>query len=304
MQIAIIGAGAVGRGLIAPLLLERGHLVSFIEREDPLARGLSEGYYATRIALSSPIEMVGPVTCSLRDFDIRQSLNQADLIFVSVRVENLDSIPELLQRTRAPVILVENTPNAANLFMQKCGMLGITNGIAECVIPKSPYVEIDPTFCYRDSGGYLILEQAPTWIISGKIIQSIDFAFDWKLKWLYHCALHAVIGYVGIHRSIKYVSEVLNIKDLYDAILGLFVEVGKKTFMDSSLHHLGAARRLKEEFSALKNPAVLDLCSRVTRDPKRKIQLGERLDAIRSIVGNNPILSEAIEQAEKMAEDE
>lgn len=298
MNIAIVGAGAVGRGLIAPLLFHQRveHRITFIEREDDLARGLQSGYYPIRYSFNTGIEWIGPVDSPLRSFEVKGAMQAAQLVFVSVRPQNLESTVGTLRSSSCPIVAVENTKDAAGLLNGWLGGTRASNGIAECVIPLSQHSRTDPTFTYGDQIGYLVLEKSSP-VDGDKILVSENFQQSWASKWYFHCGLHAVIAYIGLAKGFERIDEVLQNRELYCGISGAFHLLAQRVAAELNISPVVFTTRLQQELSTLMSPVIPDTCERVGRDAERKIKRGERLQDIRERV-QHPLVERAFVQAQ------
>lgn len=339
MNVVIFGAGAVGRGLLAPIFCRAGHAVTFFETNSWIVSELCRRtYIPTRTSPTSAIEFIGPC----RALNPRPNLTEygdalekyvkisdkiiakADLIVTAVRVENLSEVAEMLaialsQRDSAlpvvPVWVCENTPNAARKFEMMVGDNTVRatyhSAIAETVVPEIPpdLRKIDPLLAYIDPSGHIIVDADPSTKDSPKskgIGYSTDFAFDWDLKWYCHCALHAVVAFLGLKAGHTYIHEAMRDKEFsrieqFTAPIheALSVKHGGKR---NNAKFDRIADRFSDELFQLSDGTRPDLCTRVARDAARKIQPGERLmDALALVGGKNAVIEEAIEYARGIA---
>jgi mannitol-1-phosphate/altronate dehydrogenase len=319
MRIVIFGAGAVGLGLLGKIFAGAGHYVCFIEKQFEIVRRLSMNPYYL-VYLGGHSESVGPVTAVVPNERVCEEINSADAIFTSVRVENIGEVVGLLAealpqypRGELDIIAVENMPcadvmihKAINAVSKKAQSKNINcwQGIAECVIPE---MRQDPQFLASaltngDRSGYLVLPKD----LEGKfghmrcLNYSEDFAFDWALKWHCHCALHAVIAFVGLHRGFKFIDQTVRdaafLAELRTLVSSATSALGVKHGRASQI-----SKRFDAEILSLINPHIPDTCQRVARAPGRKVQVGERLRDLEILIGRHPLVSEAINQATQMA---
>ncbi len=321
MRIVIIGAGAVGRGLIGKAFSNAGNYVCFVDKNDDLARALWQGGdYLVNDGITTQI--VAPITARRKPDLIDREIARADVIFVSVRVENLADVAETLARgltkrkTHCDIIVIENM-NAAGYELKEMlkerisdSLISCFSGIAEATIPEVPsdLAELDSTYCYTDARAWLVLPDAlrdRAWVRNvDELVFAEDFAFAWDLKWYLHCALHALVAYTGLAHNYVYISEVLDNNELRQQIDGIMQIVVLELSRQYPNRWDEIADRLDSEIALLVQPDLLDTCARVARDAKRKILPGERLDALLKMTGEQPILMLAIKQARKTAEEQ
>jgi len=321
MRILIYGAGQIGRGLIGRIFCNAGYRVVFVEKRVEVVRRLStNGYYP--LNTGNGLQWVGPVAaCMLSAED--ESLAVTDIVVCCVRVENMEEVANRLASVlvgrpkdakRIDVLVVENMPHAdlhlknltQGLANETINNLIFNQGIAECIIPEVDLEvqALDPALANGDSTGYLVV---PDTLEKGLehikgIFCSSDMDFSWALKWYCHCAFHAVLGYVGIARGFTHIDEVVDDKLSQSAITHLMREIvwGLERSYPRRSNEIWD-RVYNVEHFGLAHPAVRDTCARVTRDSARKVAPGERLQDLRELVGEHPLVVEAIRQAERMA---
>jgi len=320
MNAVVFGAGAVGRGLIARLLVRAGHHVHFAEKQPKLARALnSHGCYPVNMG-SLGLELVRPVSASASTRPVFTALNQAACVFTCVRVENLFDVGRLLAAyvssptaKRLQVVVVENAPHAGRILatiIQDHTAVDLTHsplfvqGIAECGIPDvdgtiKPFV---PTLCNGDRDGFLIVPKQVEPILGQVqgVSYTSDIGFDWTLKWFCHCALHAVVAYVGLRRGYILVKDVMADAE-FCRELGTLIVRATSALSERYGRSSDIAARFQREVSSLTAPGMPDTCLRVARDAKRKVQPRERLLEFEALVHGHPLLNEAIQQASAMA---
>ncbi len=319
MRVVIFGAGAVGLGLLGKVLIGGGHRVCFVEKRTRVVRQLSADQHYS-VDFGGRSELLGPVAACVPGKDARGALRTADAVFTCVRMENIRDVVEVLVdamehhlQSRLDIIAVENIPCADAIIRDAVAEAttrppqpGITcwHGVAECVIPevRAESQIVPSALSYADRNGYLVLpkELETKFGHSAGIVYSADFAFDWVLKWYCHCALHAVIGFVGLHRGFAFIDQTLR-----DALFfRQFSTLTASTIRALGLKHGRFSRiseRINAEVNSLLNPHIPDTCQRVARDPARKVRKNERLRDLERLVGGHPLVSEAIDHATHMA---
>lgn len=312
MRIVVYGAGAVGRGLIGRLFCNAGHRVAFVEKQMEVARRLAMNSYYP-LNTGAGLEWIGPVASCMPGTEASE-LAAADVVVCCVRVENMAEVAEAMRKphgpraTPLPVIVVENTPNAGAQFTSLLSNLDFCcySGIAECVIPEvDPDVQLlDPALMNGDAAGYLVLPVQLEKVLGDikGISYSTEFEFDWALKWYCHCALHAVIAYVGLARGFKYIDEIVCDARFSREMNSLNAKIAKRLGRQCRVAGVSrVAARLDIERETMTQAAIRDTCARVARDPARKIQPGERLMDLQVLVGGHPLITEALLQAQRMA---
>lgn len=320
MNILIFGCGAVGRGLLGEIFAA-DHTVTFIEPDQQIRLFISrrKSYpvsYEKKDDLRGGrvCQWVGPVQIAAAP--TRQMAHTADIVFTAVRVENIPAvaadIAKLLgwrkdnTRRPLPIVAVENTPDADWLLGREVAKHNpahaqFSRGIAECIIPlPDEWIAcFNPTLVIGDPEGYLVLErgQVPDWLefIRPRVamLDHPDFGRAWVFKWLLHCSLHALAGFVGLRAGLVHVHEVLQ-----DTILGAEIRRVMGLAVSRLSQYPGAQERLDLEISGMLRR--VDTCARVARDAQRKTQLGERLHALAEATNNDPFVMAAWDYARRL----
>lgn len=337
MNILIIGAGAVGRGLIAPLFGKGHHRITFYDTNARLARALDrEGRYPLTIGHPDLWQWVEIAGARHKAAEVLPVMARSDIIFVAVRVGNLPAVAEVLriglikaaQRGRQDglrIVVCENTPEAAaelahGLDGDALDAFGarVVDGIAECIIPE-PTAEMrrrNALLGYHDPQGYLVVD-AQAWGSyphpglppsqerrqgkeHGGIVFEENFALAWDLKWYCHCALHALVAYLGIAAGCTHIHEAMADKELARRVRVVIQKAEERLIAKYPDEQARIHSRIAHEFDVLGDDTRPDPCARVGRDAARKAQKGERLDALLELVGGkNATIEKALEIAKE-----
>ncbi len=326
-RIVVMGAGAVGRGLLGKIFANSGHRVCFVEKDTMLAMQLANNFYYP-LNVDGTIEWVGPITAVPLSSEgkVIEEIREANLVLVSVRRENLEGVTKLLKRALGlcpqlletkKIILVENMPNAADeaikvLRVDVSAVMHLKpncyQGIANCVIPEVPdeIKKLDPTFMYGDSRGYLVLPKSAQeeWM-DDATIEFVDdgrFALEWDMKWYLHCAFHLVVGLLGCKNKEEFVYQVFENKDLRSKLVFLESSIAASLCLksgDGAEQNTITDRAQDEIMWMSQRNAIPDTCKRLIRDLARKVEPGERLDDLIGLLGQHAVVNEATDYAEE-----
>lgn len=287
MRIQIIGAGCVGRGLLGRLLCSPQHEVIFLDKNKEVVDRLNTLRYYHTLGYDGSTRTVGPCSARL----LSKATVDANLVFISVQMENLHNVIEQVGadvRRPTNVFLVENGPNLVGLAGGICdnGLIAWRRGIAECVIPEIENQQ-DPTLVYHDELAHLIVgdkAKLADLLFKTKLAFSRTLLKEvpekslgkyWHSKWLQHCALHLVVGLLGLKNGLTLVQDVVR-SELYSQVSSVVFDTAEsleEIWPDSEVSFM--ERGLFELQQMRKNP--IDTCARVARNPRRKCIRGERL---------------------------
>ena len=287
-----IGAGAVGRGLLAPKLIDAGYMVTFCDTDFSIVKRINSMRYYPLVGRGI-FKWIGPVT-AMQSRDIEKWITATndtafdyDYIFVSVKANNLPDVAPIVDyiidhSERNPLVyIVENYNNASEKFgnMLKADGAIVADSIANVIVPLSPHQNQDPTFTVYDPNMELVLEKvkgAPL-ISTARYVNREEFEFEWALKFWLHCSVHAFVGFWGIRHGFEYVHEVIT-SSPHDIVVSDFMKmIADAILIDYPMMENEIRKRMQSEFKAMADSLMLDDLYRVSRDIDRKLDPDERL---------------------------
>lgn len=295
----IVGGGAVGRGLLAPKLIDAGFMVTIADVNQYVLDRLDDMRYYPLVGRGI-FKWIGPIDVwdvsrivypdlLLTNIYFPETID-FDYIFVSVKANNLPDVAKVVKsvvdrNTKDVVVyVIENLMSAADKFCKLLDGLGeyntvILDGIANVVVPVSPHQEQDPAFTVYDPNMELVLikpDNAP-FINTVKYVTNGDFDFEWFKKFYLHCSVHAFVAYWGIEHGFEYIHEVVT-SSPHEAVVSGFINlVGRAMKFVYPWNSNDIDERGKFEFRCMADDLYMDDCYRVARDPIRKLEYDERL---------------------------
>jgi len=296
-KILIIGGGAVGRGLIAPKLIDAGFMVTIADVDRDITDRLATMKYYPLVGRGI-FKWIGPVSVwnateiiypRIAPSTVTYSFD-FDYIFISVKANNLSEAAKVAKfvinnnKKNIVVYIIENLMSAADKFCKLLDELEeydtrVLDGIANVVVPVSPHQEQDPTFTVYDPNMELVLvkSQDTPFINTAKYVTNSEFDFEWFKKFYLHCSVHAFVAYWGIEHGFEYIHEVVT-SSPHDAIVSGFINlVGRAMKFVYPDRANEIDERGKFEFRCMADHLMMDDCYRVARDPVRKLEYDERL---------------------------
>ena len=284
-HVVIIGAGKTGRGFLARLMKEAGREIVFIEKNEELIAKLREkiSYEVHFFGNSSEKIIIDNYQIyHWKEKEVKEALENAELIFVSVGGENLEEVgerlKEILSREKdAYIITAENATNPAKRLEESMGnkRVKVSESTVFCTTIEKEGVHISsenyPYLQYNVD----LLEGKEFPITTLKAIHKFE---DFLTRKLYtYNAASCIIAYLGWKKGYTIYSEAANdteILRMLDENYKLTNEVLCKAY--------GYDEKEQQEFALLSrakflDPTIVDTVERNARDPKRKLAEGERL---------------------------
>ena len=310
MKAVMYGGGNIGRGFIGALLSNSGYEVAFVDVVDDVINALNKDHtYPIRIIKGDSHEDIDVKNVSAVDgkdpVAVAEAIATADIMATAVGVNVLKFIiPNIVaglrlrkERSLPPfnIIICENL-NDANKIIEGMIKEQLTEeeiewfdkniGLVEAAIGRTVPVQTEemkdgnPLRVCVESYGYLPVDKEAFKGEIPEIKNMVPFApFDFfiKRKLFLHNMGHAITAYLGDLLGIEYIYEAIDNDDVYIIVKGAMEEsaraLSKKydvPLEDILLHRIN----LLDRFT---NAALRDTCSRVGREPARKLSPKDRL---------------------------
>lgn len=309
----VVGAGLLGRGFLAPTLRAANYLVTFVDLNEEVCRGLSEspsGYPVMFPGRTVWVRLYTARTVHEAVVEVRKGLLPSpDVIFTAT---GPDADLDFLRGVDAPVLTFENDPDFATLLNTR----GIEaySCIARVTIPDPGgiYAPWHPFLVLGDPWGELqipqdFVDRYGTWFYGGPYGARVysDRRLMWDAKRFIHLAPHALLAYLGIAHGVEYIHEAIRNTEisqkLNQAMAPVLIALSEKY----PLHDwLAEWQRERARFSEERLP---DSVWRVGRNPRVKAAPGERLQQALTLsegTEGEAIWKAAIGVAESLAEGE
>jgi len=319
MKAVMYGGGNIGRGFIGALLSNSGYEVAFVDVVDDVINALNKEHtYPIRIIKGDSHEDIDVKNVSAVDgkdpVAVAEAIAAADIMATAVGVNVLKFIiPNIVaglrlrkERSLPPlnIIICENL-NDANKIIEGMIKEQLTEdeivwfdaniGLVEAAIGRTVPVQTEemkdgnPLRVCVESYGYLPVDKDAFKGEIPEIKNMVPFApFDFfiKRKLFLHNMGHAMTAYLGDLLGIEYIYEAIDNDEIYIIVKGAMEEsaraLSKKygvALEDIMLHRTD----LLDRFT---NAALRDTCSRVGREPARKLSPHDRL------IGSAKLVSE------------
>jgi len=278
----IIGAGAIGRGFVAPLLARAGFKLDFLDVDSALVGRLRwGGSYVTAVAAGSDYRFE---TVEVRRAVFPSEMPDVrayDFLFISVGARNYLDYAGAAAGTRA-VFVLENIRDASARLSRAANSDRIYFGIPDVIVSNTApgkLIARDP-LCVVSELGELILETGSYDMPEISHVVRHDIAAlnaDWACKFYIHSACHAVAAYLGAARGHVYIHEAVA-----DPWIGAITEQAMRSVCRAIVRErlVGAEKAesyLARELMRFRNALLFDPVKRVARDPLRKLDRNDRL---------------------------
>ena len=318
-RVVIFGAGAVGRGFIARLLVANGLTPVFVETDVQLSRRLSEvvGYIVhvtgaeKRECHVSGYEVLTPE----QGGEVSKALTNCLFVATAVGGRNLGTVAQIVASALAGatkqrakplnILLCENWPDAEKVLAEALLKAGCDEESFACVrcsverMVRGGENELD----LIAEGGQTFYVDRQTWKgEQGGVVCGIEgLTFTDNIEAIYARKLYtsnaggAALAYFGHLSDCKFLYEALGIPEIRKNLTEL-LNVAKQCLIESfGLDDAGLERHFDELMNRrFPNRDLADTVQRVARNPLRKLGSKERLAGLVHLLRNHALLTEPV----------
>ncbi len=276
----IFGAGAIGRGFLAPLLFENNYQISFVDKNKNLIKKLKKKNFY--IAAETGIKNYNFRKIKINEvFHIEDKIKtqKYDIIFCCVGPNESKCIAHKFKKAKV-LISCENdyfSPHhLKKISKNKRIYFGIPDVITSNTAPKELLKKDELTTVTER--GILILEKGK-YNFPKKITQVDKKNLDihWRAKLFIHNAPHAILAYLGFLKKYKYIHEAMSDKKIRKIVVGSMNEITEGLIKAKYVPKNFAEKYKKKEISRFQNKLLFDPISRVAREPLRKLGKENRI---------------------------
>ena len=279
-SVLIYGAGAIGRGFLAPLLQKYNFEISFVDIDEKLITELkSRKHYKVAITGSEDYEFVDVAVTNSFFPDEDKNIEQYDLVFSCVGPANCYDLSEDFKHAKT-LISCENDMSTVKGLQELSGNQNIYFGIPDVITSNTAPPELlkhEPLMTVTEKG-VLILGRG-NYQLTDEILQ-VDYEvlhMHWMCKLFIHNAPHAIVAYLGWMKGYIYVHEAMADLEINEIVAGAISEITDGVIASCFAEKEYANYYKEKELKRFSNKLLYDTITRVAREPLRKIAKNNRL---------------------------
>ena len=237
-KILIYGAGAIGRGFLAPIFSAMGYSIYFVDKNSKIINELkSRNYYKTAFSNHGNYEIVNvkyEKAFLLGEED--DMLEEADIVFSCVGPNNIGEFASKLKKCKAIVSFEnerESVDNLKNMSGNPNCYFGIPDVISSNDCPQN--LKEKDGLCLVSEMGQIAIEKGN--FIFPKSINTYskkELEKYWNCKFYLHNTPHAAAAFLGKIFGVKYIHEAMSVPFI-NATLSSIMESTKKAMKLSSV---------------------------------------------------------------------
>lgn len=282
LKTLIFGAGAIGRGFLAPILSKAGIEIDFVDKDKDLLKNFFGRHtYSTAVIEDSGYMLQTVHFGHAFGIDNVHQINHYNAVFISVGPRNCLNLRRFIDDAKT-VFILENDWHTYEILRKSATNSEVYFGIPDVITSNTspPELLYDDPLCVVSEKGSLLLEDDRHHLNLGTDIKFFErqaLSRHWNCKFFIHNACHAVVAYLGAIYSHRYVHQAMA-----DDRIGPLVENAMKTVTQALIAADRAGEKpalayMARELKRFQNPFLFDPITRVARDPFRKLHYNDRL---------------------------
>jgi mannitol-1-phosphate 5-dehydrogenase len=287
----IFGAGAIGRGFLAPLLQDCNYQISFVDNDKKIIKKLKKrSSYKVAITEKKNYKFQEINIQNVFHIDEIFDIKKYDIVFCCVGPNQCNKIAHMFKNAKT-VISCENDIFSVDNLKKISGNKNVFFGIPDVITSNTAskkLLKIDDLMTVTEKG--ILILQKGNYKLPKKISQvSKSFLeIHWRAKLFIHNAPHAILAYLGFLKGYKYIHEAMNDKKIKKVIEGAMNEITKGIVNSGYVPKNFAQNYKKKEIKRFSNNLLFDPILRVAREPLRKLGKENRIVlAVRVAQWNN-----------------
>lgn len=279
-KVLIFGAGAIGRGFLAPLLFEHGYKISFVDINKKLINQLKRrDFYISAETGKRDYNFKKIKINDAYHLSDKIKIEKYDMVFCCVGPNESKGIAHKFKKAKV-VISCEND-YFSPYYLKKISKnkkiyFGIPDVITSNTAPRR-LLKKDQLTTVTEKG-ILVLEKGK-YKLTNKINQLnlSNLDIHWRAKLFIHNAPHAILAYLGFLKKYKYIHEAMNDKKIRKIVIGSMNEITEGLIKAKYVPKKFAEIYRKKEISRFQNKLLFDPVKRVAREPIRKLGKENRI---------------------------
>jgi|TARA_B110000037_G_C17126766_1_gene508482 mannitol-1-phosphate 5-dehydrogenase len=278
-KILIFGAGAIGRGYIAPLFNKIKYEIHFVDTNKKLVDLINKNKSYTA-AFTNKKKYKFYTVKDVKAFHVSDNYDSKlyDIVVSCVGPNECYKIAHKIKNAKL-VISCENDPETVNQLKKLSGNNNIFFGIPDVITSNTASKKLlkkDKLIVISEVGKLIVNAnlKLPKPIIN---VDEKGIIKHWRCKLLIHNAPHAIIAYLGYLKKYEFIHQAMNDIEIKKIVRGAMNEITSGIIISKFANKKFALDYKKKELKRFENKLLFDPISRVSRNPLRKLDKNNRL---------------------------
>lgn len=279
-NILIFGAGAIGRGFLAPKFFEKNYSITFVDNNINLIKKLKKRKKYTAAFTAGNNYKFHEI--NIRDIfhiDEKFEIDAYDIVFTCVGPNQCYDIVNKFRGAKN-IISCENDLNSKKIIKEITGIKNVYFAIPDVITSNTAPKElkkIDDLCTVSEQGILVVDDNKLNFSNVAKKLSPRLINMHWNCKLFIHNAPHAIVAYLGAKKKFEFIHQAMQDKQIKNIVISSMNEISVG-LIKSGLVNSNFAKFYKEkEIKRFENKILFDPISRVAREPLRKLANNNRL---------------------------
>tara|TARA_B100002019_G_C21273751_1_gene603905 strand:+ start:2647 stop:3738 length:1092 start_codon:yes stop_codon:yes gene_type:complete len=279
-KILIFGAGAIGRGFLAPKFFLKNFSISFVDINQMLVEKLkTRKKYKAAFTNQNKYKIVEVFIEDIFHLDDKYDVRKYDMVFSCVGPKQCYEIGEKLKNAKN-IISCENDFKSKFILTEiancKKVYFAIPDVITSNTAPKK-LKKIDDLITVSENGILVVEKNKINFSNVATKLNSKNLQMHWNSKLFIHNAPHAILAYLGFKKKYKFIHEAMNDKMIKKIVTSAMEEISLGLVRSKLVSKKFAKYYMNKEIERFQNKLLFDPISRVAREPIRKLGSDNRI---------------------------
>ena len=279
-KILIFGAGAIGRGFLAPKFYDKNYSISFVDNNEDLIKKLKKRKKYIAAFTDGNNYKINEV--HIKDiFNINQKfdIDKYDLVFTCVGPKQCYEIIEKFKGAKN-IISCENDYNTKKIIKEITGIKNVFFAIPDVITSNTApdnLKKIDDLCTVSERGILVVEDNKLDFSNVAKKLNNKDLNMHWDCKLFIHNAPHAMLAYLGARKKYKFIHQAMNDKQIRKIITKSMDEISFVLIKTRLVNPKFVKYYKDKEIKRFENKILFDPIKRVAREPMRKLASDNRI---------------------------
>lgn len=279
-KILIFGAGAIGRGFLAPKFYDKNYSISFVDNNEDLIKKLKKRKKYIAAFTDGNNYKINEV--HIKDiFNINQKfdIDKYDLVFTCVGPKQCYEIIEKFKGAKN-IISCENDYNTKKIIKEITGIKNVFFAIPDVITSNTApdnLKKIDDLCTVSERGILVVEDNKLDFSNVAKKLNNKDLNMHWDCKLFIHNAPHAMLAYLGARKKYKFIHQAMNDKQIRKIITKSMDEISFGLIKTRLVNPKFVKYYKDKEIKRFENKILFDPIKRVAREPMRKLASDNRI---------------------------
>jgi len=279
-KILIFGAGAIGRGFLAPKFYSKNYSISFVDSNTALIKKLRKRKkYIAAFTDGKKYKINEVLVNEIFDINDKFDITNYDLVFTCVGPKQCYEIVNKFKNAKN-IITCENDRNSKEIIKEITNIKNVFFAVPDVITSNTAPAHLKKIdeLCTVSEQGVLVVENSN--LNFSNVAQKLNpkkLDMHWNSKLFIHNAPHAILAYLGAKKKYQFIHEAMNDKIIRKIVISSMKEISEGLVKSGLVNENFVKYYRDKEIKRFENKILYDPISRVAREPLRKLASDNRI---------------------------